>query len=233
MSCSGYARISELAPSRNKVVADDILRYCVPSELDSGFANGSVRNVSGPNSMLAMKALPKYFSMYARENNGDLPPLFDYMISDMTPGLPDPNRDCSSSSVPGELTKGQILIRNVLKELYLSKMSDNCFLQYESLDPTSASSPLIGTWASGSSQCGSGTNCYGNGQCIALYDVNPNTINNCKCMNAVLDNPRIALDILINIYNNRLNSGTLAQLRGTRLGGFFASRMFQNIVSGK
>jgi hypothetical protein len=108
------------------------------------------------------------------------------------------------------LNAGETLIRNTACKKYLVGMG-NCKPKYEPFDPLVADSPMIAHWYSES-----GTN-----DCVPVYDVNHEGLDNDIIMNKILDKPTIALDVLINIYNTRNRVGTLDQLNDTRLGNFF------------
>jgi hypothetical protein len=63
--------------------------------------------------------------------------------------------------------------------------------------------------------------------------VNPATIDRDHLMNKALDNPIIVIDILENIYQYRINTGRMDELKGTRLYGFFTSPQFQKLQNHK
>lgn len=140
------------------------------------------------------------------------------------------------------LTKGQMLIRNAAAERFLMFMSNNCSKYYEPFDPTVADSPLISKWkpngnASGMGINGAGCNssqgCLGSNVCVPIYGVDEKTIDNDPIMNKILQQPWIAMDVLVNMYNNALNMNTLSKLKGTKLYSFFMNPSFQNIVKSK
>ena len=52
---------------------------------------------------------------------------------------------------------------------------------------------------------------------------NPKTIDNDIVMDKILAKPQIAIDILINIYNNMKASNMIDDLKNTKLGNYFSS----------
>lgn len=121
---------------------------------------------------------------------------------------------CASGIACRGLTAGDILVYNAAKEKYLVKMH-GCQRKFEPFDPNVPTSPLISYWVP--------DRCDGTNKCIPVYEVNPNGLDKDPIMNKVLDNPMIALDILINIYNTMKRNNKLSGLQGTRLGHFYSS----------
>jgi hypothetical protein len=115
-------------------------------------------------------------------------------------------------SVPN-MSAGDILIRNAAIRKYLKKMDGNCIRKFEPFDPQTADSPLIYFWDVPS-------NLNYVSKCLPCFSVDPHTIDKDPIMDKLLQNPRIGLDILINIHNTMYKEGTLHTLRGTKLGGF-------------
>ena len=70
----------------------------------------------------------------------------------------------------------------------------------------------------------------GNNMCVPEYEVNHTTIDNDPVMNKILMNPRIAWDILVNIYNTAVNKGTITKLKGTKLYNLFQTVEFQTYI---
>ena len=62
----------------------------------------------------------------------------------------------------------------------------------------------------------------GTNDCVPLYAVNPQTIDDDVVMDKILNKPIIALDILINIYNNHKRMNMLEPLKNTKIGKFFS-----------
>ena len=55
----------------------------------------------------------------------------------------------------------------------------------------------------------------------------PSNIDNDPVLNKVLDNPHIAIQMLVNMYNTMKRKGTLESISNTRLGRFFNTSDFQ------
>lgn len=229
---SSYACIKNFGPDSETTA--NPLATCAVSTLDSGFnttlgSNGVVGPESGQCQL--------FMASYCGAPNG-WDPVCEYLSQDQSQFLPNtmsscntPGGSCMGPGTGNALTKGQILIRNSFAERYLLSMSGNCQRDYEPFDPTVANSPMIGRWRPMTSGCGSTGNCEGPNACIPIYGVsNPHEIDSDPLMNKVLDQPWIALDVLVNMYNNANRLGTLQQLKGTRLYNFFGNREFQNIV---
>ena len=131
------------------------------------------------------------------------------------------NKICEISSQNTEyvdnnnLQLGDRLLRNTAAKKYLTEMH-GCHIKYQPFDPTVANSPLISDWTGGN--------------CIPVYEVNPQTIDSDPVMNKLLDKPSIAFNILINIYNTAIRKNTINSLKNTRLYKFFQSESFQNCI---
>lgn len=104
------------------------------------------------------------------------------------------------------LTPGEILLRNTAHERFRTAML-GCQMKSEPFNPQDPNSPYISFYV--------GRNC------VPVYEVNPATIDSDIVMNKILDNPRIAIQMLRNIRNTMARKGTLKDLVGTRIGSFF------------
>ena len=104
------------------------------------------------------------------------------------------------------LTPGEVLLKNTAESRFRIGML-NCELKTEPFDPVNPSSPYISYYV--------GQNC------IPLYAVDPKTIDRDVVMNKILDNPKIAKQLLLNIKNTMVRQGTFHNLKGTRLGNFY------------
>jgi hypothetical protein len=104
------------------------------------------------------------------------------------------------------LTPGEVLLKNTAESKFRIGML-NCELKTEPFDPVNPSSPYISYYV--------GQNC------IPLYAVDPKTIDRDVVMNKILDNPKIAKQLLLNIKNTMVRQGTFHNLKGTRLGNFY------------
>jgi len=227
-----YASILNFG-SNSRSPMSNPLSYCAVSELDSSFTHASNGQTMGPDS----SACQAFMAHYCANNwNG----VCEFQSHDQTSWLPNSVKTCDASHSNGSLsngtgnhlTKGQILIRNTAAEKYLTHMSSNCERVYEPFDPTVADSPLIGKWVAKGNNCNSGS-CNGRDVCVPIYQVDPRTIDQDPVMNKILAQPYIAIDILVNIYNNSVKDNTIHQLQGTKLHNFFMQPVFQNIVRNK
>ena len=116
-----------------------------------------------------------------------------------------PNQGSTFNYYNNQLTAGEMLVKNTASRKYLVGMV-NGKLNWERFDPTNAKSPSISYWTPNS---------------IPEYGVNPKDLDNDPVMNKLLDNPHIAPDILINIYNTMTRNKTIGKLKRTRLGKYY------------
>jgi len=207
-----YARINQIGPQVDNSFLNNPLSYCVTSDLNNSFLHTAGQKY-GPYSVPCQMYMSDYCSNkwdgiceYASKNiNKDYPNSLartDPLVSNSGPNF----------------TQGENLIRNTAMKKYLSKLSGNCTIKYSPFDPLNASSPQVGRITSSD---------YDTNDCIAIYEVNPEIIDKDIVMNKILDHPGIAMDILVNIYNNARNQGRLENLKGTRLYRFYMSPDFQ------
>lgn len=225
-----YSQISDFGPSAGLAPENDPLTYCTVSGLDSGFNHtlGGGNSYLGPNSSACQNFMAQYCS---KDWNG----VCRYMAQDQERTFPNTVTRCDNRGGPSvgpgignSVTKGEILIRNTAAEKYLVAMSGNCKRLYLPFDPTVASSPMIGYWVPNGNTCSGYGNCYGD-TCVPIYDIDAKMIDKCPVMNAILDKPVIAMDILCGIYKTRQRTKRMSELARTRIGSFFMyNKAFQN-----
>jgi hypothetical protein len=221
MSYSNYATISAFGPSINES-QDNIFAYCAVSDLESGFAHGSIGGSSGLVGPSSMQCQIGAAQACAADFNG----VCNVLAADEELGIPNALLKNGNLKFYPNPSKGEAFLRNVAAEKFLKKMSSNCNRVYQPLDPTVAGSPLISTWLPSGTTCQSPN--WKTQVCVPVYGVDPATIDNDPVMNRILEKPWIALDVLINIYNNAKNNGTLQSLAGTKLYTLFMKPGFQN-----
>ena len=184
------------------------LTYCINDTISKGFLHGGNAYKYGQNSKPCQAFLSEYC---AQEWDG----VCEFASKNTR--IFDPN-NLSNANIMGNiynfkgLTNGDVLIRNTAAKKYMVSLG-NCNLRYEPFDPTVANSPMISYVDCGGCQ----------GPCIPLYFVDPSTIDNDIVMDKLLSKPTIAIDILINIYNNMKASGMLNTLQNTKLGNYYRS----------
>jgi hypothetical protein len=228
MSC--YATYSNFGASINTKPVNPLAICAVPS-LEAGFNNvlGGSGSLLDPNGSQCQS----FMGAYCAQNWDG---VCEHLSKDPKRNMPNTLQNCSIPSGatfgPGLgslLTAGQILIRNAAAERFLKAMSSNCIREYEPFDPTNPVSPLIGKWvANTGGSCSSGG--CGRNNCVPIYSVDPATIDRDPVMNKILQEPWIAMDILVNIYNNTLNRGDMTKLHGTKLFQFFQNPEFVKIA---
>jgi hypothetical protein len=199
-----YKRISDFGGGRLNnlpVYNNDPLTYCLGNNISQRFNHGSHADLYGQNSkpcqvFLAQRCAKKWDDICEYASNPRTNDEFATPVETLGTGM---------HQIMG-LNSGDILLRNTAMEKYRVAIA-NCDLRREAFEPMSPASPQI-TYFTGR-------------YCNPIYSVNPVGIDNDPVMNRILFNPRIALDILINIKNTMSRDGTIAQLNGTRLGQFF------------
>jgi hypothetical protein len=107
-----------------------------------------------------------------------------------------------------DLSPSDVLLRNTAMEKYRIRMHGgrNCELKTTQFDPINPSSPFMSYYV------GSG--------CVPEFAVDPDKIDDDPVMNRILSNPKIAMQMLVNIKNTMTRHGTIHLLAGTRLGNF-------------
>jgi hypothetical protein len=172
------------------------------SHIDSDFTHGATGDLYGQHSAKCQMFMSDYC---ARKWDGNCE------IASMNLNTQYPNNIGTFGSGDSveelNLTAGDILIQNTASKKYLID-NNNCFWEYEPFDPTVANSPLV-------------RKSMGHTQ-VNGYEVDPSTIDQDPVMDKILMKPKIAIFILVNIYNTMKRKGSLSQLQGTKLGRFFA-----------
>jgi hypothetical protein len=223
---TNYVPIKEFGGCGVNNSTNDPLTYCLGTNMDQKFLHGSSSNfVAGQASKQCQLYLSQYcaegfdeFCEFASQNN-------NISFPNQMDGLGLGDIACKG------LTQGQALIHNTARRKYLVDMG-TCVQKWEPFDPTVANSPLISYWVNGNNGTCSGTsNCSGNcmlgSTCVPSYAVkDPENLDNDVVMNKLLDQPFIAFDLLINIYNTMKRMGTLKRLRGTRLGHYYNTNKY-------
>lgn len=186
-------------------LANDPLSLCVGTNASQPFNHGSNTASYGQNSpecqvYMSQRCANKWDDVceYATRHE----PNYEYAT----------RADTMGQGMRGiiDLTPGEILIRNTAMEKYRVSMygDSDCQLKTEQFNPINPTSPFM-TYYVGSS-------------CIPEFAVDPNNIDNDPVMNKLLDNPKIGMQILLNIKNTMTRRGTIHLLNGTRLGKFLA-----------
>lgn len=224
-----YSCIGNFGQSEKVSVMSNPLSYCAVSGLDAGFYHTLGGSYLKPESSQCQQFMGSYCA--SKWDN-----ICETLSKDPTKTSPNTVQQCNgpmgivNTGLGGDLTRGQILIRNAAAERFLKSMSGNCKRDYEPFDPTVADSPLISRWVAEGNACRSGANCHASNVCIPIYGVDPETIDSDEIMNKILEQPWIAMNILVNIYNNAYRNGELEKLKNTKLGMFFKRSDFQKIV---
>lgn len=204
-----YRSINSFGPTETSE-SNNPLTYCVNNTIDQRFLHGGNSDIYGQHS----KPCQAYLSDYcAAQWDG----FCEYAANNNSISYPN-NLDPCGSDVPCKgLNAGEVLIRNTASKKYLAEMGGDCIQKFEPFDPTVANSPMISYWMPG---------CNSYSSCVPVYRVDPKTIDSDIVMDKILHKPIIALDILINIFNTMTREGTIVQLKGTKLGKFYAENSY-------
>lgn len=185
---------------------NDPMTLCLGTDINQPFNHGSNGAIYGQNS----PECQIYLSQRCAKNWDG---LCEYAVDDrLNPPEYAIRADTLGQGMNGiiGLSPSDILVRNTAMEKYRISMNggQNCRLKTEQFDPINPSSPYMSYYV---------------GDCVPEFAVDPTNIDSDPVMNKLLDNPKIGMQILKNIYNTMRRKGTLSALKGTRLGNFYES----------
>jgi hypothetical protein len=214
MSRSSYTKIIDFGSSAHSAV-NNPLTYCLNQTLDNKFLHGTLGDVLGSQHG---KHCQMFLSDYCSKNWDG---YCEYASQNTNKVYPNNIQECGgggeSSVACGDLNAGEVLIQNSARKKYCKMVGD--FTQKcESFDPTVPNSPMV---------------CYnvkngGYNNAVLMCEIeDPSSIDNDPVLNKILDNPHIAMQMLVNIYNTMKRKGTLSSISNTRLGSFFQSEKFK------
>ena len=209
---SSYSSISNFGA--DVVYQDESpMSVCMFNTMDVGFQHGSnAYSLAGPES----KACQAYLSDYCAQGWDGACELVSKNTNRSFPNqLTNAALDGYTYNIMGSLTQGDMLVRNTAAKKFAVALG-NCKVKYEVFDPTVANSPFVSRWTADE---------YGRNNCVPIYAISDvKSIDSDPVMNKILAKPEIAMDILINIFNNQHKLGAEYSLEGTKLGYFFKSR---------
>ena len=207
---SNYTKIINLGSNAPSAVNNPV-SYAMGDTVDNLFLHGSIaKTIDSPygrNSQIFMankcsKNWDKYCEFASMNTNKSYPNMI------------------ANNEVYQDfgLTAGEILVHNTAAKKYRS--NPDCNQKCEPYDPLVANSPMV---------------CYTDDLCEepAIYDLTDDQINNIDqdiVMNKIMNNPKIAIYIIINIFNTMKRKGTLHKLSNKRLGFYFMSEGFQSFM---
>jgi hypothetical protein len=226
-SNNNYRKIRHFGYQTDKPSFASALHYSIVQTPDSEFVYGSNAAVGGGRSSQQSRTVLAEFCSLNADN-----PVCKIAVNDPSPSYY-PNmvqRHLQKFSLPpslnrGSLSKGDVNLSNMAYEKYLVGMGGyNCRTIDEPFDPRNPESPMIRS--------------YRGATCTPVLSVDPSKIDNDSVMNQVLDRPRSAWSVLVNIYFIALkqpsipnvNIPSLNSLKGTRLYSFFMSKLFQDYI---
>lgn len=201
MNNYSYKSVSDFG-SKEYSPINNPLTYCIGNNMDQRFLHGGNADTYGNSSRQCQLFMADYCAsgwddfceIESKNTNRSYPSHIQ--------GCIDIGESCGG-------TAGESLIANTASRKYLVKMH-HAHENYEPFDPTVANSPMIRYWVN---DCGR----YG----VPEYAVDPEKIDQDVVMDKILEDPKIAMNILINIYNTMKRYGTLSKLRKTKLGQFY------------
>jgi len=213
-----YRSISNVGSCSVNEPSNNPLTYCLTTSLNNSFAHGAIANSHSSNTSRNCQA---FMADYCAKNDNEWNEngVCDIMSRNINKHYVDLVHSHSSpinSHYIDNLTYGEKLIRNAASRKYISEMNNVCEINKTPFDPTSASTPLVTLWSD---------------NCVPLYEVDPNEIDNDPVMNRILQKPIIEIDILVNIYKNSVKKGILYKLKDTKLYKFFMLKNFQDYVN--
>jgi hypothetical protein len=212
---SSYKTISQIGFNSVLTPEDSPLTYCVNDGYDSKFLHGgSTGTIVSKYGRHCQGYMAGYCSV---QWDG----ACEFLSQDKSTIHPNQLNDASQDQtcVSFGLTFGEILVRNTATRKYLISADSNCGISYEPFDPTVAASPMVAFMTPGCS-----------GECIPVYAVKADGLDQDPVMNKILNKPLIAITVLVNIYNHAVRNQTIYELKGTRLYSFFTGAPFQSYM---
>jgi hypothetical protein len=208
-----YSSISKFGQMAQPSPVNNPLTYCINNTLDNKFLHGSTGDMHLISGGQGCENCQLFLSDYCAQGWDDYCEYASQNLDTRYPSAMDiPNYGVTpqgyNKAIP--LTEGEVLVLNTDSRKYLIKMIQGKEV-WQPFDPTVANSPMIRKWVYTSGPVGM----------TPVYAVNPNKIDNDEVMNKILENPRIAIDILKNIYMTMTHNGTISDLDNTNLGQFF------------
>lgn len=207
VSKNNYRQIKNFGPNTYSPVNNPI-SYSLGQTLESNFLHGSSASMYSqfsPNSQA-------YMAEYC---GGKWDGYCEYLSTNKNTSYPNTQNNWlpSSNQIPGKtpLTAGENLIKNAAAEKYLVDMIGGV-KKFQPYDPNVATSPLYGIWVP-----------TGLTNPVPIYSISdPSNIDQDPLMNKLLANPRIFPELFVNIFNTMVRNGTLGELKGTKLGRYYA-----------
>lgn len=233
-----YRTIQDFGSNLQKI-PEEPLTYCMLDGLNAQFMHGAQGKIFGRYN----RECAEYISSRCAVNWDEVCQASSTNTNPNFPDMTGREPECCSN----ELTQGQLLIRDTAYKKYLL-VSTNCNVRCEPFDPTVVDSPLIcyeypDTLAVNNSNVSIGgvTNCQGNldlspstcqldnntttgGPCQKIYGIKDENISNLDTdfvMNSLIDNLKLAPNLLFKIYTGMKQMGKLSYLTRTRLGSFY------------
>lgn len=227
-----YQKLANFAPDIDNSYSRDPLYYCTLDPLDSQFMHGTMGRTEGRyNSHCST-----YLAHYCAAQWDD---VCDAISEDPETRFPNTNLDISvltdtprgsQNQALDPIPYGEQMTINAAQKKYRISTT-NCNIRCEPFDPTVPNSPLVCYESSApcpiKGSAGTTEYCFGaqaSAPCIREYgltEAQARDIQNDRLMNRLLDRPKNAMQILLQIYFGARKLDTLKYLNGTRLGAFY------------
>lgn len=218
-----YRQITDFAPNIDNNITVDPLLYCVLDSMDSQFLHGATGRTFGKYNQHCSQFLSTRCAL-----NWDA--VCEELSKDKETRFPDTGGPLSYYSINGQYNRGpclpygEQLIRDTAFKKYKVAMKD-CNIHCEPFDPTVANSPLVCFENRTSCTTGPTTSevCTGTteaGVCQNIYKITPEQAKGLDAdpvMNKILDQPRLAPDLLDQIYYAMKGDGSIKSIKNTRL----------------
>lgn len=205
MSYAKIIRFGDSLANALPVYSSDPLTYCIGNDVHQRFNHGaSNADIYGQNSQMCQIYLAQRCAQNwdaVCEKAYDPTTNEEYRTRALTAA------SATTTPIAG-LSSSEILLLNTAHEKYLVSMAGDCQMKVEPFNPIDPASPTVAH--------------YVGRYCVPSFAIkDPSTIDRDPVMNRILNNPRIARQLLTNIRNTMARMGTLHELRGTRLGAYF------------
>ena len=217
-----YTTISNFGKKEKNDVVNNPLTYCINNTYDRQFNHGeTVVNKEGQH----CENCQWFLSDYCAQGWDNFCELASKNKDIRWPNQMELQQNDDILTEIYGLTAGETLIRNTASRKYLVELINGEKI-FEPFDPTVSNSPLISKWVHSTCDQNNGYYDINEGKMTPVYSVNPFIIDEDIVMDKILMNPKIAIDILLNIYKTMKRKNELIYLNNTKLGNFFLNNKY-------
>ena len=217
-----YTTISNFGKKQKNDVVNNPLTYCINNTYDRQFNHGeTVINQEGQH----CENCQLFLSDYCAQGWDNFCELASKNKDTRWPNQMELQQNEAILTEIYGLSAGETLIRNTASRKYLVDLINGEKI-FEPFDPNVANSPLISKWIHSTCDKNNGYYNINDGKMTPVYSVNPFIIDEDIVMDKILMNPKIAIDILLNIYITMKRKNELIYLNNTKLGNFFLNNRY-------